>query len=108
MSTIETIAANFEEIRRRSHIVWLKVPPEHYNWKPDSEAFSFLEMIRHVLEIEHFYHFIIINRGGHGDEITPWTNRPYTNVQDELDFAEPFRKEFMAFIKTLKSLDRRD
>lgn len=98
MTTTEMIILNFEEIRKKSTKLWAGVTPDFYAWRPDAQAFSFLEMVRHVLETEYFYHVIVNNKGGHGDPTTPWTNRPYTTLQDELAFAESFRKDF---IKTI-------
>lgn len=105
MTTTDTIIRNFEEIRRKSIKLWTSLTPDFYTWRPDAEAFSFLEMVRHVLEIEHAYHVIVNNRGGHGDLVTPWTDMPYTNVEDELAFAEPFRKEFL---KTISEFSEND
>lgn len=98
MNTTETIIQNFEEIRRNSIKLWTSLTPDLYAWRPDNGAFSFQEMMRHILETEYTYHIIVNNRGGHGDPVTPWTDKPYTNVQDDLAFAEPFRKNFMKTI----------
>lgn len=100
MTQIEILILNFEEIRRRSIILWTGITPEIYLWKPDNEAMSAIEMIRHVLEGEHLFHTIVNNRGNIGDYISPWSEKAYTNVLDEIDFAKPFRDKF---IQTLKS-----
>ena len=102
---MNTIIRNFEEIRRKSIKLWSGLTPEFYQWRPDDKALACLEMVRHVLETEHVYHVIVNNKGGHGTTVTPWANRPYTNVQDELVFAEPFRKEFM---KTISGFSEED
>ena len=57
-----------------------------------------LESVRHVLESQHLFHVIIMNRGNLGDYLSPWENRIYTNVQDELDFAESFKNDFYQMI----------
>src|SRR5690349_14932652 len=68
----DAIVTNFEEIRRRSIVLWIGMTPELYNWRPDVKAFSCLEMIRHVLECEHIYHLIINKRGDlSGDFVSP-------------------------------------
>ena len=91
---------NFEEIRRRSIKLWSGLIPEFYHWRPDINAQSCIGMIRHVLETENFYRLIIINRGGHPDEsLSPWKNRPFTDLQNELDFAMPFRQEFLETVR---------
>jgi uncharacterized damage-inducible protein DinB len=105
MTTTDTIIRNFEEIRRKSIKLWTGLTPDFYTWRPDAKAFSFLEMVRHILETEYVYHIIVKNRGGHGDSSSPWTNRPYTTIQDDLAFAEPFRKEFMKTISEFSDKD---
>ncbi|HYK76907.1 MAG TPA: DinB family protein [Daejeonella sp.] len=105
MTSNEIILLNFSEIRRRSIKLWEGLPPDFYSWRPDSQAMSGLEMIRHVLEGEHLFHTIVNNRGNLGDYVSPWANRPYTNLQDELNFAEPFRNHFLEAIKTFTASD---
>jgi uncharacterized damage-inducible protein DinB len=105
MTTTDTLIQNFEEIRRKSIRLWMSLPPGFYTWRPDDGASALLEMVRHVLETEYVYHVIVKNRGGHGDPVTPWTDRPYTDIQDELAFAEPFRKEFLKTIREFSGED---
>ena len=101
MTAIEAIILNFEEIRGRSIKIWSGLTPEFYHWKPDAKAQSCIEMIRHVLEVENIYRLLIINKGGNvSDFDSPWKDRPLTDLQNELDFAAPYRKEF---IKTIQS-----
>lgn len=64
-----------------------------------------LEMVRHVLEGEHLFHVRVNRRGNLGDYVSPWANRPYTDLQAEIDFAEPFR---LAFIETIKEFSPTD
>ena len=64
-----------------------------------------LEIARHVLEGEHLFHVIVNRRGNLGDYVSPWANRPYTDLQAEIDFAEPFR---LAFIETIKEFSPTD
>jgi hypothetical protein len=105
--TTDAIILNFEEIRGRSVKLWSGLPPEFYNWRPDDKALSCIEMIRHVLEAEHIYHVIINNRGNLNDFISPWENRPYGNLESELEFARPFRMDFIEAIRgfTLEDLN---
>ena len=105
MTQNEIIILNFEEIRRRSIKLWIGITPENYFWRPDINAMNCLEMVRHVLEGEHLFHMIVKRRGNLGDYVSPWTNRPFTNLQGELDFAEPFR---VAFIETIKECSPTD
>jgi hypothetical protein len=73
MNAIETILLNFSEIRRRSIKLWSGIPDEYLNWKPDQNAFTIIEMIRHVLEGEHLFHKIVENRGTWGITRRPGT-----------------------------------
>ncbi len=94
MSSNEIILLNFSEIRRRSIKLWSGIPDEYMNWKPDEEAFTIIEMIRHVLESEHLFHIIIKNRGDLGDYISPWGLLKYEDLKNELEFAEKHRMSF--------------
>ena len=105
MTPNEVIVLNFVEIRRRSLKLWSGITPEIYFWKPDNEAMNTIEMVRHVLEGEHLFHQIVNNRGNIGNYISPWNNKPYTNLLDEIDFSKPYREKF---IKTLKSYSIED
>ncbi len=105
MTTTELIILNLEEIRRRSIKLWMGISPEHFGWRPDGEAMTCLEMVRHVLEGEHLFHVIVQRRGDLGDYVSPWTDRPYTDLEDELAFSEPFRKAFLASINEFSESD---
>jgi uncharacterized damage-inducible protein DinB len=99
MSPSHITIQHFEEIRCKSIKLWSALPEEYFSWRPDTAAFSCLQMVRHVLETENIYHVIVNNRGGHGNPTTPWTGRPFSNIQDELDFAMPLRGQFMNAIR---------
>jgi hypothetical protein len=100
MKPSDLLLLNFEEIRRRSLKLWTGIPAEFNNWRPDAKAMSFIEMIRHVLETENIYTLIIKNKGGNAsDFVSPWKDRPYSSLEDELEFAAPFRKTFIETIR---------
>lgn len=105
MNSIDLIILNFNEIRRRSIKVWTSIPDEKLHWKPDGEAMNCLEMIRHVLESEHYYHLAIKNRGSLSVFNSPFENRPFTSVYDELEYAKPYRKAFIDTIKSFSEVD---
>lgn len=100
MKQTEILLLNFEEIRRRSLKLWSRLPREYYNWKPDAAAMTCLEMIRHILESEHYFHIIINRRGNLGDYHSPWQDKVYIDVDNEVSFAVPYRAEFL---KTVSS-----
>lgn len=99
MTQTEIIILNFEEMRRRSLKLWSCITPEIYSWKPDAKAESFMEVVRHILECEHRFHIIIERKGNIAGFISPWTNRPYTTIDKEIEFAQPFRRNFLGAIK---------
>lgn len=101
MNAIEIILLNFMEVRRRSLILWNGIPEEYLNWKPDEQAFTILEMIRHILEGEHLYHKIIEKRGNLGDYQSPWNEIEYSSLENELRFSEVYRENFMNMITHL-------
>ncbi|MBF8149390.1 DinB family protein [Winogradskyella sp. F6397] len=98
MTQSEFIILNFKEIRRRSIKLWNGLPEKYYNWKPDEKAMSASDMIRHVLEADYGWN-LIINQGDMTNYKTPWKNRPFINLTDELEFAEPYRKTFIERVR---------
>lgn len=102
MNAIDIILLNFSETRRRSLKLWQAIPDEYLSWRPDKDAFSIIEMIRHVLEGEHLFHKIIENRGNLGDYKSPWSGEKYSDVNHELRLAEKYRTQFIDMVKNLR------
>ena len=98
MTQSEFIVLYFIEIRRKSIELWKGLPKNYYNWKPDENAMTAMEMIRHVLEADYGWN-IIINQGAMTNYKTPWKNRPCISVTDELEFAGPYRKKFLESVR---------
>ena len=98
MTQSELIILNFIEIRNKSIRIWKALPTHYLNWKPDESAMSASEMIRHVLQADYGWN-IIINKGDMTNYKTPWENRPFLNLNDELEFAEPYRKTFLDSVR---------
>jgi len=88
MDSIEIILINFSEIRRRSIKLWSGIPKEYLHWKPDEKAFTIIEMIRHVLEGEHLFHKIILNRGNLGNYQSPSKDLKYSDLKNKLEFLK--------------------
>lgn len=105
MNAIEVILLNFEEVRRRSIKVWESIPEISLEWKPDLNALSMKDMIRHVLDSEHYYHLALLNKGSLASYDSPFEKRIFTTVKDELAFAQTYRKQF---INTVKSFSEED
>src|SRR5438067_11332519 len=89
---------NAEEVRRRSRMVWDSIPPDRLDWKPDPEAMSCKEIVRHVLEGEHLYTQMIEKRGSVPQDNSPFAARPFVSVADEVEFAQPYREKFLRVV----------
>lgn len=107
MNINDLIIFNFEEVRRRSIKVWKAIPEQMLNWKPDDGALTCAEMIRHLLEAEFLYHQILIGRGSEtlSKLSNPFDNREFTTVDNELSFAQPYREDFLKYIKNINISD---
>ena len=107
MNAKELLILNFEEVRRRSIRVWKAISEQNLHWKPDADAMSCIEMIRHVLETEIAYQHIILHRGGLAGFTSPLTSNPYSTVDDELRNAQPYREKFLKMVNSfsIKDLD---
>ncbi|WP_182200933.1 DinB family protein [Paraliobacillus salinarum] len=97
----------FEEIRSRSIRIWKSIPEEMLNWKPDENALTCAEIIRHLLQAEFLFHQVLLGKGGHAlvDLFNPFENKEFISVDDELEFAQSYRNEFLAYIKTISTED---
>lgn len=107
MTVAELLVLNFEEIRRRSIKVWKEISEEDLYFRPDANAMSCFEMIRHILEGENIYHQVILKRGVLGNYQSPLTGNPYTTVEDEIKNAQPYREKFLKMVHSFsaKELD---
>ena len=105
MTPNELIILNYEEIRRRSIKLWNGIPEKFYHWQPDKDAMSLIETVRHVLESPFIYQQIIKNRGDKGNLISPWEARPYTNIADEISFAQPYREDYLEMVRSFTPQD---
>lgn len=100
MNSSTLLLKNFEEIRRRSIKVWKAIPVDKLHWKPDADATSCLEMVRHVLEGEYLYMEIVKARGSIKELSSPFEQRPFVSVDDGLAFAAFYRKEFLELVQS--------
>ncbi|MEW8975840.1 MAG: DinB family protein [Exiguobacterium sp.] len=96
---------NLNEVRRRSIKVWQSIPEDKLNWKPDENAMTCFEMIRHVLDSEYYYYLALQNGGSLSSYESPFEGRDFVSVQEELDFAEVYREEFMTYVGRLPESD---
>jgi uncharacterized damage-inducible protein DinB len=105
MTEVELITLNLEEIRRRSIKLWQGLPDSHYHWKPDDNAMSAIEMVRHVLSADYGWNIVVKTGGDLTNFKSPWNDRPYSSVEDEIDFAQPYRQEFLHTVRQFSSIE---
>ncbi|MBR2569586.1 MAG: DinB family protein, partial [Paenibacillus sp.] len=103
----DLIISNFEEIRSRSIKVWRAIPEDKLHWKPDPDALTCAEIIRHLLQGEFLFHQVLKGRGSKGlsNVVNPFEARAFLSVEDELAFAQPYREEFLQYIQTIREDD---
>jgi len=105
MAPIDLIIQNLEDARNRSLKLWSGLPQEFYFWKPDKDAMHCLEMIRHVLGSDYWFHYIMINRGNIENFKALGEDRPYKDIENEIEFFTPYRKQFLQDIRNLSTND---
>jgi uncharacterized damage-inducible protein DinB len=107
MNAKELLILNFEEVRRRSIKVWKSIDEELLYWRPDADAMSCIEMVRHILEGENIYHHIVLHGGELGNFESPLKSNPFSTIDDELKYAQPYREKFLQMVNgfTAKELD---
>lgn len=105
MNGTDIIVLNIKEIRRRSIKVWQAIPDDKLDWKPDKEAMTCVEMVRHVLESEYYYHLAIKNLGSLKEFDSPFEKRPLQSIKDELEFAASYHQQFLDMITTFSEED---
>jgi len=107
MTPSEILCLNLEEVRRRSERIWSVIPPERLGWRPDPDAMSCIEMVRHVLEGEYLYLRMLQARRSVDASETPFSSAPYTTVAAELARARPHRRALLDHVRSLTAEDLR-
>ena len=105
MRPADVILLNSRETRRRSEIAWRGIPAGSLAWKPDPEAMSAIEIVRHVLEGEYLYMLMAKERRSVSEDRSPFAGRPFVSVEDEIAFSVPFHKEFARLVSSFADND---
>lgn len=108
MTPNEILIFNLEEVRRRSIKIWRGIPRDKLDWKPDAEALSCLEMVRHVLKAEWGYMQMLRHGASLDTEDSPFKPHPLVDVETELARADPYRREFLQLVKSYSDTDLKD
>jgi len=103
MNAIDAIVLNLQETRRRSIKLWRSLPDQWLQWRPDMDAMSFGEMIRHVWTGTYEYHQIVCHNGSlAGIAEQPYQHIPITSVEEEIRLSEPYFQDFLAYVRSLQ------
>lgn len=104
MTNIELILLNLEEIRRRSIMLWKVLPEDHYHWRPDKDAMTAIDVVRHVLGADHGWDMIIKHKDM-SDYRSPWEGKAYTTVAEDIAYATQFRDKLIHTINGFSDSD---
>ncbi|MFD2442829.1 DinB family protein [Bacillus sp. CGMCC 1.16607] len=104
MNAIDLCILNLQETRRRSIKLWRSIPDSLITWRPDKDAMSFGEMIRHTWSGSYSYHMIIKNGGSlQTKSPAPYAQEEIVSIEKEIELSEPYFEDFIAYIRTLSS-----
>ncbi|SDW82312.1 DinB superfamily protein [Marininema mesophilum] len=104
MNAIDLIIHNFEETRRRSIITWRGISDQYLDWRPDKDAYSFGETIRHTWVGDHEYMYMLKTNGQRLEEV-PFEKVPILSVEQEIAYSLPYRQELIDWIHSLSPID---
>lgn len=114
MSGAALLCLNLSESRRRSIRIWQGIPLVLSDWRPDPNAMSCFEMVRHVLEADYLYGQILRERRSYSGA-SPFTDRQFADVESALAFASSYRESLLETVRQLSDndlntieIDRRD
>lgn len=104
MSGAELLCLNLRETRRRSVLIWRAIPLSLSGWRPDPEAMSCFEMVRHVLEADYLYGQMLRERRSYSGD-SPFADRHFDDVDAALAFANPYRESLFETVRHLSDND---
>ena len=114
MSGAELLCLNLAETRRRSICIWRAIPLSLSDCRPDPDAMSCFEMVRHVLEADYLYGQMVRERRSYTGT-SPFVDRRFDDVEAALAFANPYRESLLETVRQLSeddlntiSIDRSD
>ena len=102
MNAVDLSILNLKETRRRSIKLWESLPDNWITWRPDKEALSFGEMIRHVWSASFHYHMVLKNNGSVKTETpTPYDQEPIISIKKEIELSELYFEDFIEYVQSL-------
>lgn len=105
MTAIETILLNFELARERSLMIFQAIPEEHLHWKPDAEAQSLIETVRHIYECDDWFTQIIRHQMDAEKFAADFESRPYYSIADEIEQGKPYQDELRKLVSSFTDHD---
>jgi uncharacterized damage-inducible protein DinB len=104
MSAAELLCLNLTETRRRSIRIWRGIPLSLCQWRPDPDAMSCFEMVRHVLEADYLYGQMVRERRSYSGD-SPFADRHFDDLEAALAFANPYRESLLKTVLQLSDDD---
>jgi uncharacterized damage-inducible protein DinB len=104
MSGAELLCLNLTETRRRSIRIWRALPSSLFDWRPDPDAMSCFEMVRHVLEADYLYEQMVRERRSYSGE-SPFADRRFDDLEAALAFTNPYRESLLDTVRQLSDSD---
>jgi uncharacterized damage-inducible protein DinB len=104
MSGAELLCLNLAETRRRSIRIWRTIPLPLCDWRPDPDAMSCFEMIRHVLEADYLYGQMLRERRSYSGD-NPFADHHFDDLDAALAFVNPYRESLLGTVRQLSDYD---
>jgi uncharacterized damage-inducible protein DinB len=106
LNSLGLFLLDFQECRRRFLMTAAAFPNHLLNWRPDKDALTVGETIRHVLLHDLSWLKILTEKRLPTDEEHAhlWAE-PYTNLEDELNRSKEYYNEFINYVSTLNPND---
>ncbi len=71
MRTVSDFLTHFQRQRRWTRNLVAAIPDEHFDWRPNPEAFSCGDLVRHLMQSEIFW-ARLISKAASGEMLDPW------------------------------------
>lgn len=85
-------------------MLWKALPEDHYHWRPDKDAMTAIDVVRHVLGADHGWN-MIIKHMDMSDYRSPWEGKAYTTVSEDVAYATQFRDKLIDTINGFSGSD---
>jgi hypothetical protein len=104
VSVAELLCLNLSETRRRSIRIPRAIPLSLSDWRPDPDAMTCFEMVRHVLEADYLYGQMLRERRSYSGD-SPFADRHFGDLDAALGFANPYRESLLETVLQLSDDD---